>query len=118
MLPLGLLLVIAAGAVGIAVAMHNTDPTTVAAFGQSWDMTLLGVFLIGAVVGIVGMTGFALMIAGLLGRRDRRTADRERLAGENARLRAQISEAAPDGQATDPYPADTKVRSGKHSFRG
>ena len=117
MLPLGLLLVIAAGAVGIAVAMHNTDPATVAAFGQSWDMTLLGVFLIGAVVGIVGMTGFALMVAGALGRRDRRTAERAMLAEENARLRAQVSEGIPDAGVTDPYPAETRTKTSKHSFR-
>ena len=30
-------------------------------------MTILGVFLLGTVVGVAGMAGFALMIAGALG---------------------------------------------------
>lgn len=110
MLPLGLLLVIAAGTAGIAVALHNTDPATLAAFGQSWNMTTLGVFLIGAVVGIVGLAGVSLMVAGILGRRDRRVAETGRLADENAMLRAQVS-----GTATDPYPTDVSSTSGKHS---
>jgi hypothetical protein len=113
MLPLGLLLALAAGAVGVAVALHNTDPATVAAFGQAWDMTTLGVFLVGAVVGIVGMTGIALMVAGILGRRDRRVLERSQLAEENARLRAQVSE----GTVTDPYPTDARTRTGKHTSR-
>src|SRR3954447_25885546 len=118
MLPLGLLLVIAAGVVGVAVAMDNTDPATVAAFGQSYDMTTTGVFLAGAVVGVVLMAGFALMIAGLLGRRDRRRvartqvrdarAENDELAEENARLRAQVVD-------SDPYPTETPTRTGKHT---
>ena len=114
MLPLGLLLVIAAGAVGVAVAMHNTDPATLAAFGESYDMTVLGVFLIGAVTGIGVMAGFSLMIGGALSRRDRRAAhvhdirtENEQLADENARLRA---------QANDPYPIETSsTQTGKHT---
>lgn len=116
MLPLGLLLVIAAGTAGIAVALHNSDPATLAAFGQSWDMTTLGVFLVGAVVGIVGMAGVGLAVAGILGRRDRRVAETGRLADENARLRAQVSEGV--SSAADPYPTDVSGKSGKHTVRG
>ena len=126
MLPLGLLLVVAAGAVGIAIAMHNTDPATLAAFGQSYDMTTLGVFLVGAVVGIAAMTGFALMTAGALGRRDRRRvlktrvrdahSEKEQLAEENARLRAQVNDSTVVDSG-DPYPteSDVSTRRGRHS---
>lgn len=127
MLPLGLLLVLAGSAVGVAVALNNLDPATLTAFGQSYDMTVLGVFLIGAVCGIAVMAGFALMVAGCLGRRDKRRklrgrvtdvrTENEQLADENARLRAQVS----DGTGTaDPYPTDTTTqatRSGRHSLR-
>jgi hypothetical protein len=126
MLALGLLLVLAGGAVGIAVALHNTDPATITAFGQSYDMTLLGVFLVGTVVGIVVMTGFSLMIAGALGRRDRRRAlnervvdvrsEKEQLEEENARLRAQLSEGTLV-DAGDPYPVEGDAQRGRHSLR-
>ena len=116
MLPLGLLLVLAGGVAGAAVAMHNTDPATLSAFGQSHDMTVLGVFLIGAVVGIVVLAGFALMVAGAQARRDRRAShvadirtENEQLADENARLRAQTA---------DPYPTDTTTSTtttGRHT---
>ena len=79
MLPLGLLLVLAAGTCGIAVALHNTDAATLAAFGQSYDMTVLGVFLLGTVLGVALIAGFALMIAGSLGRRDRHRALKARV---------------------------------------
>lgn len=126
MLVLGLLLVLAGGAVGIAVAMNNLDAATLTAFGQSYDMTVLGVFLVGALCGIAVMAGFALMVAGSLGRRDKRRVlkgrvadvrtENEKLADENARLRAQVS----DGSTTadDPYPTETSTRSGRHSLRG
>jgi len=122
MLPLGLLLVVAAGVVGIAIAMNNTDPATLAAFGETYDMTALGVFLVGAVVGIVAMTGFALMTAGTLGRRDRRRvlktrvrdahSEKEQLAEENARLRAQVSDPYPTDTTTD---TTTTTRRGRHT---
>jgi len=128
MLPLGLLLVIVAGVTGVAVAMDNTDPATLAAFGQSYSMTTAGAFLTGAVVGIVAMTGFALMIAGSLGRRDRRRvmrsqvrdvrSEKEQLAEENARLRAQVQDSTVV-DAGDPYPTDgiTETTRGRHSRR-
>ena len=127
MLALGLLLVLAGGAVGIAVALHNTDAATISAFGQSYDMTVLGVFLVGAVVGIAVMTGFSLMVAGALGRRDRHRVlkdrvvdvrtEKEQLEEENARLRAQMSDgtAARTDVAADPYPTETTTRRGRHS---
>src|SRR3954454_2722832 len=119
MIPLGLLLVIAAGVVGVAVALDNTDPTTVAAFGQSYDTTTTGVFLAGAVTGFVLMLGLALMTAAARRHRARRRvvrsevrdahSEREQLAEENARLRAQVE--------SDPYPTDTTTttRGGKHT---
>ena len=126
MLALGLLLVIAGGAVGIAVAMHNTDAATISAFSQSYDMTVLGVFLIGAVVGIVVMTGFGLMVAGVLGRRDRQRllndrvvdarTENEQLEEENARLRAAMTEGTAV-DAGDPYPTETETRTGRHKVR-
>jgi uncharacterized integral membrane protein len=119
MIPLGLLLVIAAGVVGVAVAMDNTDPATVAAFGQSYGTTTTGVFLAGAVTGAVLMAGLALMIAGARRHRVRRRVARsevrdarvenDQLAEENARLRAQVD--------SDPYPTETTTGSGRHTVR-
>ncbi|MFN2538306.1 MAG: hypothetical protein ABR549_09165 [Mycobacteriales bacterium] len=117
MLPLGLLLVIAAGAAGAAVALHNTDAGTLTAFGQSYDTTVLGVFLTGAVAGLALMAGLSMMVGGAAGRRRRHaaakaqvrdvSAENDQLADENARLRAQVA---------DPYPTETtRNRSGRHS---
>ena len=129
MFALGLLLVAAAGVAGIAIAMHNTDPATLAAFGETYDLTTLGVFLIGTVVGIALMTGFALMTAGSLGRRDRRRemksrvrdvrSEKEQLADENARLRAQVSDMSDNATVVDtgdPYPTGAETtRRGRHT---
>ena len=124
MLPLGLLLVIAAGVVGAVVAANNTDATTVSAFGQSYDTTQAGLFLAGAVAGVVLMLGLSLMIAGarrrrVKGKRSRMhvrevKAEREQLAEENARLREQVG--SDDGvvHPEDPYPVEGR-RASKHT---
>ncbi len=113
MLPLGLLLLAAAGVAGAAVlvADANGSAATLAAFGQTYDITTLGVFLLGTVVGIVAMTGVSLMVAGSQVRRDRRRS----LKAENKALRAQVKDATVV-DAGDPYPTEEPTSS-KHSLR-
>lgn len=129
MIPLGLLLVIAAGVVGVAVALDNTDPTTVAAFGQSYATTTAGVFLAGVVTGLVLMAGLAMMAAGGRRRRVRRRAARtqvrdvrtenEQLAEENARLRAQVDNDVYPTESTTSGTSGTSGTSatGRHTVR-
>jgi membrane protein implicated in regulation of membrane protease activity len=121
---LGLLLLAAGGAVAVAVALHNTDAATLTAFGSSYDTTVLGVFLLGGACGLAVMLGLSLMAASARRRRVRRRTVRgqlkdvrtenERLAHENAELRAAMA----DNQtvdAGDPYPAETSTS--RHSVR-
>ena len=134
MLVLGLLLLAAGGAVAVAVALHNTDAATVTAFGSSFDTTVLGVFLAGAACGLAVMLGLALMASSARRRRVRRRtvrgelkdvrSENERLADENAELRAAVTDGRTDGrfdgrfdEAGDPYPTEKTRRFGRHSIR-
>lgn len=113
MLPLGLLFVLAAGVCVAAVlaADANDGAATLTAFGQSYDMTTAGVFLLGTVAGVVLLAGISLMVAGSQARRDRRRA----LKAENKALRAQVKDATVV-DAGDPYPTE-ETTSSKHSLR-
>ncbi|MCU1601583.1 MAG: hypothetical protein JWO22_2292 [Frankiales bacterium] len=113
MLPLGLLLLAAAGVAGAAVfvADSNDSAATLAAFGQSYDITTLGVFLLGTVVGIVGIVGVSLMVAGAQVRRDRRRS----LKAENKALRARVKDATVV-DAGDPYPSE-QTASSSHALK-
>ncbi|MDX6217144.1 MAG: hypothetical protein QOG99_2728 [Frankiales bacterium] len=132
MLPLGLLLVVAAGVVGVAVVLDNTDATSVSAFGTTLDTTTAGVFLAGAAAGLVLMLGLAMMSAGARRRRTKRRAAKAQvrearteadvLAEENARLRAQVTASTDSTDSTvtdsgDPYPTATEATSGRHANR-
>ena len=124
MVVLGLLLLLAAGALTAAVVMANTDAVAVSAFGESASgLTLGGLFLAGAVTGAVAILGLTMMLAGLSRRRTRRAGlkremrdvrdERETLAEENARLRDELASTR-SGSATYAddavYPDDTVGR--------
>ena len=125
MFVLGLLLLVVSGAVALGVVLDNTEPTSVTAFGLTVsNINLGGLFLAGAVVGLVFMLGLAMMVAGASRRRARRVAarrevrdvrsEREQLAEENAALKARLGEPYPDGDGSPAYPADETARHAKH----
>ena len=106
MLALGLLLFVASGVIALGVVLDNTDATSASAFGLTLDnVSIGGFFLAGAVVGVVFVIGLGMMLAGLRRRRVQRKTvrvtrrEKERLAAENAELRAQAA-------TPEPYPAD------------
>ncbi|MDT7571136.1 MAG: hypothetical protein QOE05_1310 [Actinomycetota bacterium] len=124
MVVLGLLLLLAAGALTAAVVMANTDAVAVSAFGESASgLTIGGLFLAGAVTGAIAILGLTMMLAGLSRRRSRRVGrkremrdardERETLAEENARLRDELAStrSADSTYADDAvYPDDTVGR--------
>ena len=129
MVVLGLLLLLAAGALSAAVVLANTDAVAVAAFGQSaTGLTVGGLFLAGAVTGAVAILGLTMMLAGLSRRRARRVGlkremrdardERETLAEENARLRDELAAARSRTADEDVYPVDTVGRHADTERRG
>ena len=126
MVVLGLLLLLASGALTVGVVMQNTDAVSVAAFGQTAsDLSLGGLFLAGVVTGAIAILGLTMILAGASRRRTRRAGlkrqirdvrdERETLAEENARLRDELGTArsATPAYADDTvYPDDTV---GRHS---
>src|SRR5690242_5230658 len=102
MVVLGLLLLLASGALTVGVVLDNTDAVSVAAYGQTAsDLTLGGLFLAGAVTGAIAILGITMILAGLSRGRARRVVrkremrdavdERETLAEENARLRDELA---------------------------
>lgn len=109
MVALGLVLLVLSGALGLGVVLSNTDPVSASAFGVSLsNVTVGGLFLVGAVTGLAFMLGLVLMAAGASRRRAKRVnakhqvrevrTEKEQLAQENAELRAQLS--------GEPYPSE------------
>ena len=98
---LGLILLLLSSLLAIGVFFSNTDPADAAVFGVSLsNVSIGGLFLAGAVTGIVAMLGLFLMLGGTLRRRHKTvTAKRQMkdargeagaLQDENARLQAEL----------------------------
>jgi len=112
---LGLILLVLSGVFTLGVVLSNTDTTSAAAFGVSLsNVSIGGLFLAGAVAGLIFGLGLALMLAGAARKRSRRVqsrrevnsvrGEREGLAEENSRLQAELdaqrqrgSDATPGG---------------------
>lgn len=125
MVVLGLLLLIASVAAGTAVAVANTDSTSLEGFGYSLTgLTLGGIFLVGMALGALALLGLLMLLGGARRRRAKRVAQRrevesvrneqESLAEENARLQAELEQ-----RNVSPYPAGdatdrTDLPTGKH----
>ena len=117
MVVLGLLLLLAAGALTAGMALQNTDPVSASLSGQALSGTVGGLFLAGVVTGAVAILGVLLMLSGLSRRRARRAGlkqqvrearvEKETLAEENARLQREL-EASRAG--ADAYPTQTYAR--------
>ena len=113
MIVLGLLLLLASGTVALGVVLSNTNATSVEGFGLTVsNITLGGLFLAGAVTGLIFMLGLAMLAAGSGRKRRRRIetkhtvrdarTETEQLAEENTALRAQLSDPYPTEGATAP----------------
>lgn len=117
MILLGLLLMLACAAMAADAVVQNGHITHATAFNQPIDhLTLGGLFVAGAVVGIVFALG-VLMITGGLGRSRRRRAERraavresaaetDALRAHNERLERELEEQRADGTYGEAYPAD------------
>jgi membrane protein implicated in regulation of membrane protease activity len=107
----GLLLVILAGALGAGVVLSNADPVSASAFGVTLsNVSIGGLFLVGAATGVVLMLGLVLLLLGAARKRSRRVAtkrqvrsvrsEKDQLAEENAELRARLTEPYPTTDST------------------
>src|SRR3954462_2865194 len=122
MVVLGLLLLLAAGALTVGVVMQNTDAVSVAAFDQTASgLTIGGLFLAGVITGAIAILGLTMILAGASRRPARRVVlkremrdvgdERETLAEENARLRVELASSRSGQYADDDvYPDDTVGR--------
>ena len=120
MIVLGLLLLLATGALAMAVVTSNTESTSVAAFGYTVSDVPLGLlFAAGVLTGLLLMLGVSLLLSGLsrsraIRARARRaraaTSENERLQQENEALRAKLDDdnEPVEPYADDPYGTDTE----------
>lgn len=123
MIIIGLVILIAAVAIGVAAVVNNTGTE----HALQDDFTIFGVhvtgstgtlFLVGIVVGAAGMLGLALLLAG-----SRRYSRRERYARHELERR-EAATAVGDGGATTAPSArattegPTRARSWRHPFGG
>src|SRR4051812_16594733 len=101
MVALGLLLLLASGALTVGMVLQNTDAASASAFGQSASgLTIGGLFLAGVVTGAIAILGLTMILAGASRRRRRRVGlrqqvldardEKESLAEENARLQREL----------------------------
>lgn len=122
MVVLGLILLVLCVVLGAGIVLSNTDPSSAEAFGVSLaNVSIGGLFLLGAALGAVAMLGLGLMLVGAARKRARKLrlkrevkdvrSEQETLAEENARLQAQLE------AERSPYPAevDTSDAQGKHA---
>ena len=115
MFALGLVLLVLSGVATLGVVLSNTDSVAASAFGVSLsNVSIGGLFLAGAIAGVIFGLGLGLMIAGAARKRRRRVetkrtikgtrSEKEQLAAENEELRSQLAGTAP----VDTYPAGEK----------
>ena len=123
MVLLGLLFMLGCVALAVDAVVQNTATMHAIAFNQPiTHLTLGGVFIAGAVLGLLFALGLAMFTGGIgrasRRRRERRlaeenTADTEALRAENVRLEQQL---AAERSGTTVYPADpaTTRSGGRH----
>ncbi len=133
MLILGLLLLVASGALTVGLLTSNTTHITVKVFGQHYDKVPIGdVFVIGVCTGVVLIAGLVLFFSGLRRSSRKRKARRQELGAkqsresalqeENARLARELAQqrrsedtaspAMPRGAAATATPAMQSSSSG------
>lgn len=129
MIVLGLLLVLACTATAVDAVVQNGHVLHATAFNQPIDhLTLGGIFIAGAVLGIVFALG-VLMITGGIGRSRRRrlerraairesSAESDALRAHNERLERELEDQRAADSSTYPAETDTPVRDRKSAFMG
>ena len=102
MAALGLVLLVLSGIFTLGVVLSNTDPVSASAFGVSLsNVSLGGLFLAGAIAGIIFGIGLGLLVAGSARKRHRKVetkrtikgtrSEKEQLAVENEELRSRLA---------------------------
>lgn len=103
MVVLGLIVLVLCLVLGAGIVLSNTQAATAEAFGVSLsNVSIGGLFLLGAAVGALAVLGLGLMLVGAARKRARKKAlkaevdsartEQETLAEENARLQAQLEQ--------------------------
>lgn len=104
MVALGLVLLVVCVALGAGITLSNTDAVSAEAFGVTLsNVSVGGLFLLGAAVGALTVLGLVLMLMGGARKRAKHKAHKrevETTAAENARLQEQLERT---GSLT-PYP--------------
>ena len=131
MVVLGLILLVLCLVLGAGIVLSNTDTTSAEAFGVSLsNVSIGGLFLVGAALGALAMLGLGLVLVGAARKRAKKRAlqrevqhvrtEQETLAEENARLQAQLEQerstqgrVGHPGQA--PHAAEQETARGKHA---
>ena len=112
MVALGLVLLVVCVALGAGIVLSNTDAVSAEAFGVTLsNVSVGGLFLVGAAVGAAAMLGLALMLAGGTRKRAKHKAHKrqvETTAAENARLQEQLERTG----SVSPYPSDSAAKDG------
>ena len=125
MVVLGLILLVLCLVLGAGITLSNTDPASAEAFGVSLsNVSIGGLFLLGAALGALGMLGLGLMLVGGARKRARKLRlkrevkdvrnEQETLAEENARLQQQL-DAERTTYPTDGVTTDAAETRGKHA---
>lgn len=120
MVVLGLILLVLCVVLGAGIVLSNTDPSSAEAFGVSLsNVSIGGLFLLGAALGAAAMLGLGLMLVGAARKRAKKLrlkrevqdvrSEQETLAEENARLQAQL-ERERTAQPADATDADVRGR--------
>ena len=112
MVALGLVLLVVCVALGAGIVLSNTDAVSAEAFGVTLsNVSVGGLFLLGAAVGALGMLGLALMLAGGARKRAKHKAHKREVksaAAENAMLQEQLERTG----SVSPYPAEAVAKDG------
>ncbi len=134
MLILGLLLLVASGALTVGLLTSTTASVTVKVFGQTYDKVPIGeLFVIGLCTGVVAIAGLVMFFSGMRRSSRKRKARRQELGAnrsregelqdENARLARELAQqrrsgvsppppAMPSGPTSSVPPATQSSRSG------
>lgn len=113
MVALGLVLLVLCLVFGTGLVLSNGDPVSAEAFGVSFaDLSVGGLFLLGAAVGALTLLALGLILVGAARKRAKKRAlrrevdsvrgEQESLAEENARLQAKLEQE----RAASTYPDD------------
>jgi hypothetical protein len=128
MVLIGLVLLIAAGAVGVDIAAQNDIGLDIDAFGHTFATTVGGVLVTGVVIGLAGAVGVLLMTQGTsrlrrARRESRATSDeRDRLAAAYVQEHQAAPHVSPDDADTvdlrDRVRAREEMRDERSAERG